>query len=147
MAVNPVSLRNLRPYPKGVSGNPTGINGIPENLRHIKNLTQPELTKIVSKYARMVISELQKAIKDPTIPVLELSIASIFNKSIQHGDYTRLAFLLERAVGKVPTIVEDEAEFNERAELAKLSMNELLTLVKTTLPEIQNDQNVVQIDK
>lgn len=127
-------LKNLKPWPKGVSGNPSGKWSLPEDLKGIRNLSQLETTKIISKYARMLLVELNERLKDPKTPVLELAIASIFSKSIAQGDFMRLSFLLDRAIGKVPVTVESDEDVSERDTLAKLSMNELLTLVKENLP-------------
>jgi hypothetical protein len=78
--------------------------------------------------------ELQIAVEDQDTPMIDLAIASIFAQSAKNGDYQRLAFLLDRAVGKVPDMIEDDEDRSEREELAKLSLNELLTLVKTNFP-------------
>lgn len=134
--MNAPNLKNLRPWVKGQSGNPKGTRLIPDNLRGILSLNQLEVTKLISKYARMTRKELLVCIKEsPDLPSLDLAIANIFNQSIAHGDFSRLGFLLDRAIGKVPPVVETEEEYDERAELQKLSMKELLTLVKTHMPE------------
>ena len=128
------NISNLRPWPKGQSGNPGGKLKLPEALRNIRHLTPIELCKIVSKYARMKRKELQIAVEDQDTPMIDLAIASIFAQSAKNGDYQRLAFLLDRTVGKVPDMIEDDEDRSEREELAKLSLNELLTLVKTNFP-------------
>lgn len=127
---------NLKPFPKGVSGNPGGFTKLREDLRGIKSLTQLEVCKLVSKYARSTRLELDDRKLDPATPALELAIASIFLESIKKGDFMRLGFLLDRAIGKVPEMIEDDEVKDEREELQKLSMKELLTLVKTNLPEV-----------
>lgn len=126
---------NLKPWPKGVSGNPKGTSKIPEDLRGIKSLTQLEVCKLISKYARSTKLELDDRKLDPTTPALELAIASIFLEAAKRGDFMRLGFLLDRAIGKVPISIDDDEAKDEREELQKLSMKELLTLVKTNLPE------------
>ncbi len=133
MAAHPNSLKNLRPWPPGVSGNGgKGRNPVPEELRGIRSLTQGEVTKLISKYARMSQDEIELHLELKNVPVLELGFCSIFKKSIELGDFTRISFLLDRCIGKVKEI---EPEETEREELAKLSLNELLTLVKNNLPE------------
>ncbi len=112
------------PWKPGQSGNPSGRPKLPEHLRAIASLTQDEVTKLVSKYARMTRDELQAAVSSTTTPMLEISIASIFAQAAKHGDFSRLAFLLDRAIGKVKDVqVADD-------ELAGKTTAELLELVK-----------------
>jgi hypothetical protein len=135
--MHPNSLKNLKPYPKGVSGNTgrTGYRQIPDALREVRSLSQLEVTKLISKYARLTCKELNKYSSDANLSVLDRAIVSVFRESILSGDFTRLAFLLDRCIGKIPVHIETDEEEEERDELKKLSMNELLTLVKTNLSE------------
>ena len=128
-----MTISNLKPWKPGQSGNPSGRQKLPEELRAIKALSPTEVCRIVSKYARMTRIELQKSIDNPDIPMIDLTICSIFAQSAKNGDYQRLAFLLDRAIGKVKEMEHDE---NDREELQKLSLNELLALVKDNLPEV-----------
>jgi len=134
--MHPNSLKNLKPFPKGTSGYPGGPRRqIPEELKPIKSLNGFEVNKLISKYARMLLTTLKEALDNPNTPVIELSIAKIFLQSIENGDYVRLNFLLDRCIGKVPVAIEDEEDIDAREEISKLSMSELLTLVKTNLPD------------
>lgn len=129
---------HLKPYhfKPGVSGNPSGRPILPDELRAIRSLNQVEACKLISKYARMTKDELLKAVDDESTPVIELSIASIFSKCVENGDYTRLSFLLDRAIGKVPSIAESDEETLARAEIQSLSDQELLRLITEKLPEL-----------
>ena len=131
--MHPNSLKNLKPYPPGVSGYANRGSKLPPELRGIASLTQTEVTKIISKYARMTKKELEETTEIEDKPALEVAICQIFLKSIKFGDFTRLSFLLDRCIGKVKEIEPDE---NDREELQKLSLNELLALVKDNLPEV-----------
>ncbi len=131
---HPNSLKNLRPFAKGCSGN-TAHHRLPEDLRGIKSLTPLEVLRTISKWARMTKLELEAEFANPNTSILERAIARIFQEAIKQGDYAKLSFLLDRAIGKAPIAVDDEETSDEREELSKLSMNELLTLVKTHLPE------------
>ncbi len=128
-----MSARNLKPFVKGQSGNPGGMPRVPDHLRNISSLSQHEVTKTVSKYARMTRAELAAAVASPDTPMLEIAIASVFAQSAKHGDYTRLAFLLDRAIGKVPTV---EIAPDTVSPLAALSDEELLSLVRREPKEI-----------
>lgn len=133
----PGLIANLKPWPKGVSGNAgrTVRSKLPEELRGILSLTQFEVTKLISKYARMTDAQGLKAVSNPELPKLDRAILAILDKSIQKGDFTGLSFLLDRAVGKPLVTAEDDESREEREQLGKLSLNELMALVKTNLPE------------
>jgi len=123
---------NLKPWPKGVSGNPGGQYKLPAELKAIKALTHREVNRLISRYARMNQAEIESSIQDENLPILDVAICSVFQKSVKFGDFTRLSFLLDRCVGKAKEIVPED---DDREELQKLTMNELLMLVKTNLPE------------
>lgn len=128
--LHPNSLKNLRLFQPGVSGNPRGTIKLPDELKAIKSLSQLEVTKLISKYARMNRDELIAAKNNPAIPVVDLTVISIFAKSIELGDFTRFAFLLDRCVGKVKDITEDEECRQEREQLEQLTLQQLYDLVK-----------------
>lgn len=131
---HPNSLKNLRPYVKGQSGN-TAHNRLSEDLRSIKSLTPLEVLRTISKWARMTKLELEAEYANPKTSILERAIARIFQESIKQGDYAKLSFLLDRAIGRAPVVVDDEETVDARQDLAKLSMGELLTFVRENLPE------------
>ncbi len=81
--------------------------------------------------------ELEDAIKLRKLPVLELAIAQIFAATIVTGDYQRLNFLLDRAIGKVPVIEPTDEEARALEELRALSDQELIRLVKEKIPELE----------
>jgi len=129
-----VTTSNLRPWPKGVSGNPGGAVALSPELKAIRSLSQAEVTKIVSKVARMNVSELERAAADQTAPAIEVAIATIFDQSIKKADHARLTFLLDRAIGKVPLVEIGDADSD--VPLARLSVEELLQLVKPKPKEL-----------
>jgi len=118
-------------YKPGQSGNITGRPKLPEHLRGIASLTQDEVTKLVSKYARMTREELQAAVASTTTPMVEIAIAAIFAQAAKHGDFARLAFLLDRAIGKVKVVEESDQALQD---LAAKSTQELLELVAAKMP-------------
>lgn len=126
-------INNLKPWPKGVSGNPAGRYALPEGLKGIRSLNQTEVTAIISKYARMTYGAIEDCLEDDKLSVMDKAICSIFIETIKKGDCIRLAFLLDRAIGKAPIIEQDIDE--EYAELAKLPLKDLLHLIQNNLPE------------
>jgi hypothetical protein len=85
----------------GESGNKTGRPRLPAHLQNIPSLTADEVNKIMSKYTRMSLTELEQVILEKKAPALEMAICSNLIKSITSGDYANLQFILDRSVGKV----------------------------------------------
>lgn len=134
-----MGAQHLKPWKPGQSGNPSGLPKLPDHLRGIASLTQIEVTKIVSKYARMKLIDLIASLESSETAALDLAIAKVFLKSIEQGDYQRLAFLLERAVGRVPVVTEDDADRAARKDLERLTDRELIQLVKEKLPALEKN--------
>lgn len=127
----------LTPWKKGQSGNPGGRPKLPPELRAIKALSVEEINRLVSKYARMAPQDVSALVDAGAIPMLELCIARIFQESAAKGDNMRLSFLLDRAVGKVKEVVQDEDDESWR-EIQELTDQELVKLVKERLPALEN---------
>lgn len=135
MCAAPAHLTQWKP---GQSGNPGGLPKIPEALRKILALSQGEVTRLISKYARMNRDDILAAMKAKSTPMLELAIANIFAQSAERGDYARLAFLLDRAIGKVPVADPNDEEKEAFKEIRSLSDQELLRIVKEKVPGFDN---------
>jgi len=84
----------------------------------------------------MTKDQIDAASLDPATSVVELAIASIFMNAIKFGDCARLSFLLDRAVGKVPTMVQTPADIAARQEISSLSDEELVRLVQEKIPQL-----------
>ena len=94
---------HLKPYhfKKGQSGNPAGGPKLPPELKAIRALTADEITRLLSKFARMNKIELQAVISDPKSTMIELTIAAGLVKPLSSGNWINLQTLLDRTVGKV----------------------------------------------
>lgn len=92
--------QNLKPFPKGKSGNE---GGRPKNL-----LTKAKLDQIISRFYLMTRAELKAVGDDPKASMLEIHIASIMAQGSKTGDYSRLNALLDRysPIGKVKETTE-----------------------------------------
>lgn len=134
-----LGIKNLTPWKAGQSGNPTGVAKLPPELQAIKALTRVESSRYISKYARMSKEELEMAAINPKTTALELGIVSIFMKCIQHGDSTRLQFLLDQSIGKIPVATETDEEKLARQDLQNLSDQELIKLVKEKIPVLSGE--------
>lgn len=130
-------IANLKPWPKGVSGNPQGTVKLPPELKAIRALTGHETARLIAKYARMPLDQIEITLKNPTTPALEAAICSIFNQAHKKGDWLRLAFLLDRALGKVTDVPPDIQE-NDNPEFEKIRampIRDALKYIESKLPE------------
>ena len=93
-----------RPWVKGQSGNPAGK---PKQL-----LTVDNVSALFGRFATMTREKLQAVAQNPDSTMIEIMVASIMAKAAKDGDYSRMAFLLDRTIGKV----KDVAEVHQRIE-------------------------------
>ncbi len=128
----------LKPFhfAPGQSGNPGGRPKLSPELRAISALTTQEACRIISKFARMGHGGLDAIISNPNTSSIEACVASIFSHCIANGDYTRLSFLLDRAIGRVPVAIEDDEDRAARKEIEEMSDEELLRVVAEKIPQL-----------
>ena len=97
---------NGRKFIKGQSGNPKGRPKMDPELLSVSKMTHSYITAVINKYSAMTRAEIQAKIKAEDTPMIECTIASIYVKALQSGDYMRLNALLDRAIGKVTEQLE-----------------------------------------
>lgn len=128
---NPNSLKNLKPFQKGNPGGP----GRPRAV-----LTRAQVEVLFQRFSTKTRDQLQAVIVDHKSTMLEIMIATVMIKAAKDGDAMRLQFLLDRAVGKVATVNENEDDRlfrEERERLQQLSDNEVIKLVKEKMLELE----------
>lgn len=104
MSPNDKRLKNLKNFPKGVSGNPLGA-GHPNYDRTssvMKRLTAREVKELSYLILNGDMDELKKIATDKKERVVKVMLASIAVKIITKGDANALDILLNRLIGKVP---------------------------------------------
>jgi len=123
----------------GRSGNPNGRPKLPGHIRLIKDFSPAEISKYIAKYGRSTIEELVMLESSNDAPIIERIIARMFRQAFDGKPecaLPTLKFLLDRSIGKVPDVVMTESpEDIEREELRKLSLNELLQVVRKLIPD------------
>jgi len=118
---------NLQMWPKGVSGNPSG--------RAKREITLDKVRDIIDRLAMMTREQIKALMDDAKTPLIELQFASILLRGIASGDIEGIDFLLQRMIGKVPTVsLEAQAELGE---LKNLTTQQLLEIVVEKYPELK----------
>jgi len=102
MAINPKSLKNLKPLKKGQVLNPDGARTHNKALQEVRRLTKEELAEVGSLIIRHNIDELRAIAKNPKTTVLKAMCAALAIRVISRGDPSAYDALLNRLVGKVP---------------------------------------------
>lgn len=95
-----------RDFPPGVSGNPAGSPGLPQDLKNARKLNQVEMERIFNRFLYAGDNERQKTLQDPTAPGIDKLVAAIMGYAISEGDEKRLEFILCRVLGKVTEKLE-----------------------------------------
>jgi len=125
--------RGLKPFPKGVSGNPGGKPRIPEELRGIKLLPKHVAAILWSKWLSMDAEELKSQAQNWQLSALELAMCRAILSDITNGEMKNIEIGLSRIVGKLgeaPPVDDTEG-------LNGLSHEELMGRVKKALKVLE----------
>lgn len=96
-------------FKPGNPGGPGRPSLLPE-LKNIPHLSRDESRKLLAKFSRMAIADVEAFVCRKDVPAIELVVAQIFLKAIEHGDPARLNFVFDRTIGKVSEKLEIEAK-------------------------------------
>lgn len=86
-------------------GNP-GRPPLPSDVKEIRRLNTVEFERLANKYLYMSADEAEVRMKDKSLPLVELMIASVIHQAIARGDQLRLNFVLDRLIGRVPVKIQ-----------------------------------------
>ena len=131
-------------FAKGQSGNKNGRPKLAPELLEVKKMSPAYITAIINKYSHCNRAEIKTAIERAGTPMIECVIASIMVKAMSSGDYSRLDFLLNRAIGKVTDQVEVKTQhtvfsttFSPEGTLVQQIMK--AELEESTLEDVKED--------
>ena len=117
--------KRLTPWKPGQSGNPSGK---PKGL-----LTRQQVETTFKRFHDKTLEELEAVVNDKKSTILERMLCSVMIKAIEEGDINRFGFLLDRAIGKVPNVVDVSQEELLRKELSEMSDAEVKQLARQEL--------------
>lgn len=95
-----------RDFPPGVSGNPKGGPGLPQDLKNARKLNQVEIERICNRYLYANSEELMLAFADPQLPAIEKIVISILLTALDEADQARIEWVFQRVLGKVKDQLE-----------------------------------------
>jgi hypothetical protein len=103
-----LSQSNLRPWPKGVSGNPAGTVKLPPELRQARRDNMQQLIQLIHLYVGMTEDQAKVRLNGPDSLQIEEMIQGQINKS-KEGDPRAFQFIIEVMCGKIPESDENVA--------------------------------------
>src|SRR5690606_5927921 len=98
---NPNSIKNLKKFKKGQSGNPLGGQLHDPVKRALKKITKETYNEIIEIALTGTPQDLIERILDPSTTVIEKILIEALLKASESGNLDKLEQVLERLIGKV----------------------------------------------
>ena len=93
-------------FQPGQSGNPSGRPKLPDSIKRLKKMTAIEVDKLLNEFMSMTKVEIDELMASDETPMLKKIVGQIFIKAAEHGDQSRLNFLLDRTAGPVKNDID-----------------------------------------
>lgn len=135
-----------KPFAKGKKpgpGRPKGSGG----LKDLKAMNAKTVALKLEDLSKRPLSELEKMVKDKSLPYLDALLIKIAVTAATTGDVYKTNFILERMIGKVPDKIAltdgDGNDIPQEMDLSKLSTAQLKTLkeILPDAPKIKDDSD------
>lgn len=131
--MNDNSLKNLKQWKPGVSGNPQGaVVRLPPELRAARRENMAALIKLIHQYVGMTDEEAKERLGGPSCLQLEEMVQGQINKA-KEGDSRAFQFIIEVMCGKIP-------EADEQTTAETLTLEEKIDLMKRGLLALEGQK-------
>ena len=97
---NDVRLKNLKSWPKGVSGNPKGRPKKIYTILKEKGYSKDDIRTAFGELLFYTPQELEILEKQNNVPSIVLIVAKAIKRAIYKGDYSIIKDIMEQTVGK-----------------------------------------------
>jgi phage terminase small subunit len=127
------SLKNLKMFKKGQSGNPLGGKLHNPALRALRSFTNETFREVLELVLTGNQAKLSDIIIDPSSTNLEVLIAKAFQNAIKSGDFHLVERIAERLLGKVPDTIKIGKITNAKeiiSDADKEEIKQILTKIK-----------------
>jgi hypothetical protein len=126
-------------FKPGQSGNPGGRPRAPNDLAEARITNATLFEHSIYKYFHLDPDTLREIKAQPGLSTLDAIVITILLKSLEHGDFTRLNFLLERTIGKVADRVEFKAKIEKYHEVAVRYKDEPYEVIRSKYFDVLKD--------
>lgn len=124
-----MGITNLKPWAKGVSGNPGGHPRLPTEIRIARKKNQAGLIKLVMSHFAMTDVQVIQKNEDTRTSQLEFAVQGVIEKA-KGGDVNAFKFLIELMCGKIP-------EYDQESQAEEMSPEEKLEIMKRAVQVLE----------
>lgn len=128
--------KNLKPFPKGQSGNPGGKPKKDLAIKAFRETTYDQFIANLQKYGSLSREQMAEELRRPDATMFELMFGNIVASAAKGDDRAR-QLLIDRLWGKV----KENIDFNVR--LKTMSDQELLDLGKQAIKVLEGEAKVL----
>jgi hypothetical protein len=110
-------------FKPGHPGGP-GRPKLPQDIKELRQLNRMELERVLNECLNLTPAQLKKIKDDPESTMLQLMVVSIITHGTNKGDQSRLGFLLDQLLGKVPDQLKSQVNFKVSIEDYTVARNQ-----------------------
>ena len=90
-----------------------GRTPVPKDIKEIRQFNGKDFERVIKHYLHCSLEHLKELEKDETLQALDHLVIKVLVKAADTGDHTRLAFVLDRTIGKLPEKIIHEGAATE----------------------------------
>lgn len=134
-------MRPKTKHPKGPLKPKTGESLVPPDVKAARKLSTKSVESILNELMHLSVTELQTILRDNSLPVQKVFIASVLARGIAKGDDKRLNFIFDRTIGAVQSKLELSGSGDN-----PLKVELTLEQVKARIKELQDEAELLGDD-